>query len=81
MKGINEGYFFVIGKIIEMQAFFLKEAWVIGRVIFFIALCSAAANYAMTQTGLKENIVKMIKAVVFFVCVMGAYPRITNWIT
>ena len=81
MNGINEGYFFVIGKIIELQTFFLKEAWVIGRVVFLISLCSAIVNFAMTQTGLKENIVKMIKALVFFVLVMRAYPRIVDWIT
>jgi hypothetical protein len=81
MNGINKAFFFVIDKIIELQAFFVKEAWNVGKVALLISVCSAAVNYGLTGTGLKENIIKIGKAVVFFAIVMGAYPRIVSWIT
>jgi hypothetical protein len=81
MNGLNEAFYFVTDKIIELQAFFIDEAWNIGRVVLLISVCTAAVNYALTGTGLKENIVKLLKAVVFFVVVMGAYPSIVSWIT
>jgi hypothetical protein len=81
MNGINSAFFFVIEKIIELQSFFISQAWTIGRVVLIIALSSAALNYALTGTGFKENLIKILKAVVFFVVVMGAYPKIVSWIT
>lgn len=81
MNGINEGFYFVCDKIIELQAYFLKEAWVIGRVVMLIALLSMALNYGLTGTGLKESIIKLLKAFIFFAIIMGAYPTIIGWIT
>jgi len=81
MESLNSAFYFVCDKFIELQAFFITEAWAIGRVILLIAICSAALNYGLSGTGLKENIIKILKATVFFVIVMGAYPRIVNWIT
>jgi hypothetical protein len=81
METLNSAYFFVIDLIIRLQAFFLKEAWAIGRTVLFIALASAAVNYAISGTGLKENLVKIGKALVFFILVMGLYPRIIGHIT
>ena len=81
MNGINSAFFFVIEKIIELQGFFITQAWTIGKVVLIIALSSAALNYALTGTGFKENLIKILKAVVFFVVVMGAYPKIVSWIT
>jgi hypothetical protein len=81
METLNSAYFFVIDLIIKLQAFFLKEAWAIGRIVLFIALVSAAINYAVSGTGLKENLVKIGKALVFFILIMGLYPRIIGHIT
>jgi hypothetical protein len=81
MNGLNDAFYFVIDKIITMQAFFTGTAWAIGRVALTISVVSAAVNYGLTGTGLKENIIKMLKAVVFFVIVMAAYPKIVSWIT
>jgi hypothetical protein len=81
METLNKSFFFVIDKIIELQAFFLKEAWAIGRYVLFIAIASAAINYALTGAGLKENIIKIGKAVVFFVMIMAVYPQIIGFIT
>jgi hypothetical protein len=81
MGTLNSAFFFVIDKIIELQAFFLKEAWAIGRYVLFIAIASAAINYALTGAGLKENIIKIGKAVVFFVMIMTVYPQIIGFIT
>jgi hypothetical protein len=81
MGTLNDAYFFVIDKIIDLQAFFIKEAWAIGRIVLFISLVSAAINYAVNGTGLKENLVKIGKALVFFIVIMVLYPRIIGHIT
>jgi hypothetical protein len=81
MGTLNSAYFFVIDKIIDLQAFFMKEAWAIGRIVLFISLVSAAVNYAVNGTGLKENLAKIGKALVFFIVIMVLYPRIIGHIT
>ena len=78
---INNSFFFVVDKIIELQGYFLGQALYIGRIVLIIAISSAALNYALTGTGLKENVVKILKATVFFLIVIAAYPRIIGFIT
>jgi len=48
---------------------------------FGIAILSAALNYALTGTGLKENIIKILKATLFCIIVLALYPRIIGWIS
>jgi hypothetical protein len=81
MQTLNNAYFFVIDKIIDLQTFFWNEAWAIGRIVLLIALISAAVNYAISGAGLKDNLVKIGKALVFFVLIMSVYPRIIGHIT
>jgi hypothetical protein len=81
MDTLNNAYFFVVDKIIDLQSFFWKEAWAIGRIVLFIAIISAAVNYAISGAGLKDNMVKIGKALVFFIVIMLLYPRIIGHIT
>jgi hypothetical protein len=81
MTGINSAFFFVIDKIISLQAFFIDTAWAIGRIVLFIALISAAINYGLTGEGLKSNLIKIAKATLFFIVIMFAYPSIIGQIT
>jgi len=78
---VNNAFFFVVDKIIALQSYFLEQALFIGRIVFLIAVSSAALNYALTGTGLKENIIKILKATVFFFIVVFAYPQIIGGIT
>jgi len=78
---VNNAFFFVVDKIIALQDYFLRQALFIGRIVFLIAISSAALNYALTGTGLKENIIKILKATVFFFIVIVAYPNIIGGIT
>jgi len=78
---INSAFYFVLNKIIYLQNFFIEEAYGICRIVLLIALLSAGLNYALTGTGLKENLIKIMKATVFFLIVIAAYPRIIGWIT
>jgi len=80
-NAVNNAFFFVIDKIIDMQEYFIRQANGIGRIVFLIAILSAALNYALTGTGLKENLIKIFKATVFFMIVMFSYPKIIGWIT
>jgi hypothetical protein len=80
-NSLNNAYFFVADKIITLQSFFIGQANSIGRIVFLIAILSAALNYALTGTGLKENLIKIFKATVFFMIVISFYPRIIGWIT
>jgi len=80
-NSVNNAYFFVADKIIALQSYFIGQAKGIGRIVFLIAILSAALNYALTGTGLKENLIKIFKATVFFMIVISVYPRIIGWIT
>ena len=80
-SSVNNAFYFVVDKIITLQGFFLGEALKIGRVVLLIAILSTALNYALTGTGLKENIIKILKATVFFFIVVFAYPNIVGFIT
>jgi hypothetical protein len=78
---VNNAFYFVIDKIIDLQAFFLNQALGIGKVVLLIAIITTGLNYALTGTGLKENIIKILKATVFFFIVIFLYPRIIGWMT
>jgi len=80
-NNVNNAYYFVIDKIIALQSYFIGQALFIGKIVLSIAIFSAALNYALTGTGLKENIIKILKATVFFLIVIAAYPRIIGGIT
>jgi hypothetical protein len=81
MDSINEVFYIVTDKIIELQEFFLRVTNTIARIVLLVAILTAAVNYALTGTGLKENIIKIGKAFVFFSIVVFFYPRIIGWIT
>jgi hypothetical protein len=81
MESINNAFFFVTNKIIDLQEFFIGVAKGVGRITLLIALLTAGLNYAITGTGLKENIVKIMKATLFFLIVIFFYPNIIGGIT
>jgi hypothetical protein len=78
---INNSFFFVADKLIDLQAYFKKVAMGIGRIVLLIAVLSAALNYALTGQGLKENVIKIMKATIFFLVVILAYPKIIGYIS
>jgi len=80
-KSINGSFFLVLNKIISLQAFFMDEASNLGWIVLTISLFTAGLNYALTQQGLKENLIKIMKATLFFLIVIAAYPRVIGWIT
>jgi hypothetical protein len=81
MENLNNAFFFVTNKIIDLQDFFIGVAKGVGRITLLIALLTAGLNYAITGTGLKENIVKIMKATLFFLIVIFFYPKIIGGIT
>jgi hypothetical protein len=81
METLNTAFFFVTDKIIDLQVFFLGKAWGIGRFVLIVSISLAAINYALLGQGLRESLVKISKAVIFFFLVMGAYPWIISYIT
>lgn len=81
MNGLNSAFYQIIEKLFLIQSYFKSLAHSAAQVILVIAICSMAVNYALTGTGLKENIIKLLKAVVFYAVVMAAYPNIVSWLT
>jgi hypothetical protein len=81
MEGLNDSFYFVLDKLVEMRGYFIGVARSIAWVALAISIFSAAINYGMTGTGLKENIIKILKAVVFYAVILQAYPAICSWIT
>jgi len=78
---VNNAFYFVVDKIIDLQGYFITQARGIGRIVFLIALLSAGLNHVLTGTGLKENLIKIFKATVFFLIVINFYPAIIGEIT
>jgi hypothetical protein len=81
VDNINDAYYFVLDKIISLQTFFRDTAFDIGKYVLLIAILSAGLNYALTGQGLKENIVKILKATLFFFIFLTAYPVIISTVT
>jgi len=77
----NNAFFFVVDKIIDLQSFFIGQAKSIGSVVLLIAILTAGLNYALTGNGLKENAIKILKATLFFLIVVFAYPNIIGFIS
>jgi len=70
---VNSSFYFVADKLIDLQEFFINQAWAIGRVVLLIAVLSAGFNYALTGQGLKENVIKIwYKFAKYF---LSAYSR------
>jgi len=78
---LNDAFYFVVDKIVALQSFFIQQAFTIGKVVLLIAILSAGLNYALTGTGLKENVIKILKATAFFFVIMTFYPRIIGFMT
>ena len=81
MEVLDNAFFFVTDMIIAMMGFFTSRAWAIGRTVLFVSIALAAINYAINGEGLKDNAIKITKAVIFFVLVMGLYPQLMGRIT
>jgi len=81
MEAINSSFYFVTDKIVELQSFFHNFAKYVAYIALLLSVCVAAFNYAVMGTGLKENVVKIMKAVIFYAVVMLAYPNIVSWMT
>jgi type IV secretory pathway TrbL component len=81
MDPTNTAFYFITDKMIELQEFFLGFASKLAYAVLLVAVLTAAVNYGLTGTGLKENIIKIGKALAFFSIVIFAYPNIVSWIT
>jgi hypothetical protein len=81
MNGINDAFYFVLDLIVYLQGYFTTLARQIGMVVFLIALGTTALNYAITGQGLQENLIKLLKATIFCIFILGIYPAIVGTIT
>jgi len=80
-ESINGAFYFVLEKIISLQGYFIANAFAVARIVLLIALLSAGLNYALTGQNLKENLIKILKAFIFFVIIASAFPRVLGWVT
>lgn len=78
---LNSSFYYILDKILDMLGYFMGQAYAFGRLVLLIAIFTAALNYALTGAGLKENLIKIMKATLFFFIVMALYPRIIGWIS
>jgi len=77
---LNSGFYNVTNTIISLQGYFINAANAVARIVLLVAICLAALNYVLMGTGLKENIVRIGKALAFYFVVIGSYPAIVNYI-
>jgi hypothetical protein len=76
MNGLNDAFFNVLEKLIDLQGPFISWAWNIARVVMLIALGFICVKHAITGQGLKEGLVKLGMAFTLFTIVINCYPRI-----
>ena len=81
MGALNDAFFFVTDKIILLQSFFMNFARGVAYVALLVSILMAAFNHVVTGTGLKDNVIKIAKAFIFYSIVMYAYPNIVSWMT
>jgi hypothetical protein len=76
MEGLNNAFFNVLEKLIDLQPHFIAWAWNIARVVMLIALGFICVKHAISGQGLKEGLVKLGMSFTLFAIIINSYPRI-----
>jgi hypothetical protein len=76
MEGLNNAFFNVLEKLLDLQPHFISWAWNIARVVMLIALGFICIKHAINGQGLKEGLVKLGISFTLFAIIINAYPRI-----
>jgi type IV secretory pathway TrbL component len=75
---VDAPFFDLLDKLMGLQAYFLQQAWFIGRIVMVMCLGLAAIKYAIKGEGLKEPMVKLAIAFITFSILMNTYPLIVS---
>jgi type IV secretory pathway TrbL component len=75
---VDAPFFDLLDKLVGLQAYFLQQAWFIGRIVTALCLGLAAIKYAIKGEGLKEPLVKLAIAFITFSILMNAYPALIS---
>jgi len=75
-NNIDNAFFYVVDLIFQILWYFRERSYDFAKIVLLIALLTTGLNYALTGTGLKENLIKILKATLFFFIVTAAYPKI-----
>jgi hypothetical protein len=75
---VDAPFFDLLDKLMELQAYFLGQAWFIGQIVMVMCLGLAAIKYASKGEGIKEPMVKLTIAFISFYILMNAYLSIVS---
>jgi type IV secretory pathway TrbL component len=78
---LNNSFYFVCDLIIRMQGYFTGLAGTIAGICLLIALATAAINHAVNGQGIKDSLIKIAKALVFYFVIMSVYPSLVGTLT
>lgn len=76
MSWLDEPFFDLLSQINSLFAYFMKIAWAIAGVLLTINLGIFWIKYALTATGLKEELIRTTSACILFFIIMSSYPAI-----
>ena len=76
MEGLNNAFFNVLEKLIDLQPHFIAWAWNVARVVMLIALGFICVKHAINGQGLKEWLVKPGMSFTIFAIIINSYPKI-----
>jgi hypothetical protein len=76
MEGLNNAFFNVLEKLIDLQPYFISWAWNVARVVMLIALGFICVKHAINGQGLKEGLVKLGLSFTLFAIIINSYPKI-----
>jgi type IV secretory pathway TrbL component len=77
---VDAPFFDLLDKLVELQAYFLQQAWFIGRIVMGMCIGLSAVKYAIKGEGLKEPLVKLAVAFISFYILINAYPSLVSGI-
>jgi type IV secretory pathway TrbL component len=75
---VDAPFFDLLDRLTELQAYFLGQAWFVGRIVMVMCLGLAAVKYAIKGEGLKEPVIKLAIAFISFFILMNAYPSMVS---
>jgi type IV secretory pathway TrbL component len=78
---VDGPFFDILSSLMDLQGYFIQQAWFIGRIVMIFAIGINAIKYAIKGEGLKEPLVKLAIAFISFYILINAFPRLINGLT
>ena len=77
---LDAPFFTVLEDFASIQSYFIGQAMVIARILLLLNIGLIAIKYAIKGSDLKEPVIKLVMAWLFFIVTINMYPHIIKGI-